>query len=164
MPLYHYRVMPVLAVAIGAAYRPGEWQLTLRARSEASAIELRLGEALCAALARQLRQAAGAYRGPLFDLMPTAAFPSDSPHLAAPFDLEATAEAIEVAPHPSRRLVGLRACGATDGQPYVAEVWGTPEQMLALAQQADEALRLAGGTCPVCGSPVAGGEHLCRVD
>jgi hypothetical protein len=163
MPLYHYRVLPVLAVAISAAYRPGEWQLALRARSEASAVELRLSEPLCAGLAAQVRHYAPLYAGALFDLTPTAACPSDGPRLLAPLDLEAVAESLEVMPHPARRLLGLRAHGRTNGDAYVAEVWGTPEQMLALAQQAEDALHLAGNTCPACGSPVTGSQHLCRV-
>ena len=68
MPLHCYRVMPALAAAVSAVHRPGEWLLALRARSEASAIELYLSAELCAALGSQLRQAAKAFSGALFDL------------------------------------------------------------------------------------------------
>ncbi|MHB0876097.1 MAG: hypothetical protein ACYC5O_08640 [Anaerolineae bacterium] len=163
MPLHHYRVLPALAVAVSAVYRPGEWQVSLRARSEASSVELRLSPALCGGLGPQLRQGAAVYGGPLFDLSPTVPCPGDSPRVLAPCDLEAVADSLEVVVHPTRRLLGMRARGRTNGDAFVAEVWGTPEQMLGLAQQADEVLGMMARSCPACGSPATGGEHLCQV-
>jgi len=160
MPLHVYRLMPALAVALGARYLPGEWLLHLRARSEAHSLELRLTVEQALALRQEIASAGRAFSGGRFPLARVAPCPAEHPLLAAPFDLEAEAGDLRLIRPAARRLLGIEARGTVDGSPYLAEVVGTPEQLLALAEQIEAVCRAVSSVCPVCGRPVAEGDHV----
>ena len=163
MPLYLYRVQPALAVAFRALYRPGEWQLSLRARSAAASVDLRLKKEQALLLRESLVAAADTYADSRFPVSRIAPCPADSPLLLLPCDLEAAAEQVKVLRHPQKRLLAIEARGRVSEADFLAEIWGTPEQLLALAEQIGLVCQQADSLCPICGLPIEGESHRCRL-
>lgn len=160
MPLFLYRVHPALAVAFGAVYRPGEWLYSLRARSQATAVDLRLSAGQVESLRRALDEAVRTTGG-RFPADCIAACPYESALLHVPFDLEAGPSQWAVRRAEGRRLLGVEARGYTDGFPFLAEIWGTVEQWQALARQIEAAQQVVASRCPQCGADLGPAEHVC---
>ncbi len=161
MPLYLYRLEPALAVAFAADYRSGEWILELHARSEAMSVGLILQPYHAEALSHDLLRAADAFAGGPFPLGHLDPVSITNPLLLTPLDLEAIPTGCEVLRHPHRRLLGIRAQGQVEGAPFRVEVWGTPEQLLALAQQIHTTLEQVRARCPICGGRRDDEDHRC---
>ena len=134
MPRYVYHLQPVLVLAFGAAYQPSEMILSLRARSEAISVTLRLQMEQAVELREALLDAVSAFDGGRFPVQCIAPCPMDSPLLLVPFDLEGAAEDVQVVQRAHKRLLGIRAQGRIDGAPFLVEIWRTPEQLLALTK------------------------------
>jgi hypothetical protein len=159
MPLYVYRLQPALAVAFAARYLPGEWVLSLRARSEAMSAEMRLTPEQAESLWRALAGAREWFAGGRFPLCRATPCPPDHPLLRLPYDLEAEAQETSVVRREGRRALGIEVRGRVDGFPFLVEIWGTPEQLLALGEQMESVCRQVGSLCPVCGRAIAEGSH-----
>lgn len=162
MPRFVYRLDSAIALALAAEYRPGEWIYSLRARSEAVAVELDLTKAQTRQLASAAAEAAVSFccgRFPLSKVRPP--LPED-PVLRGPYDLEARVGGVKVAREPRRRRITLEARGESDGVPYVVTIGAIPEQIQALAEQIEATLRRTTAVCPVCGRPHSDREPACR--
>lgn len=164
MPRYVYRLQPALALAFSVAYHPGEWSFSLRARSEAASVELRLERPQAEQLRRDLLAVADTFGSDRFPLSHARPLPPDDHILRFPTDLEAPVRHLEAGRHPQRRLMFVKAEGWTEGMPYQVEIWSTPEQMVALAEQIAGACAQAQSRCPVCGQPMGEGPHVCRAE
>ncbi|NPV07615.1 MAG: DUF3090 family protein [Anaerolineae bacterium] len=164
MPRYVYRLQPALALAFSVAYHPGEWSLFLRARSEAASVELKLEQPQAELLRRDLLAVAESFGGDRFPLSHARPLPPDDHILRFPTDLEAPVRHLKAGRHPHRRLMFVQAEGQIEGMPYEVEIWSTPEQMLALAEQIGSACAQAQSRCPVCGQPMGEGPHVCPAE
>ncbi|MGQ9553352.1 MAG: hypothetical protein ACUVWR_04465 [Anaerolineae bacterium] len=162
MPLHVYRVRPMLAVAFRALYRPGQWQLGLRACSEAASVDLRLNLAQALSLRDSLLAAIDTYAASPFPVSRIAPCPANSPLLLLSCDLEAPLDTVRVLHHPQKRLLAIEARGRVGGAPFLAEIWGTPEQLLALAEQIGSVCQQVRSLCPICGRPVEEESHHCQ--
>ena len=107
MPRY-IPAQPALAVAFGITYHPGEWLVSLRARSEAASVELRLQDAQAEQLRRDLLAVAESFSGSRFALGRAKPLAPDDPILRLPTDLEATVVHLEAGRDPCRRLMYIR--------------------------------------------------------
>ena len=162
MPLYVYRVRPALAIAFRAIHRPGQWQLGLRACSEATSVDLRLDLTRALLLRDSLLTAVDAYAANPFPVSKIAPCPVNSPLLLRPCDLEAPLDAVRVLHHPQKRLLAIEARGQIGKAPFLTEIWGTPEQLLALAEQIGSVCQQVSSLCPICGHLAEEGSHQCQ--
>ncbi len=164
MPRYVHQLEPVLALALAIDFRPGEWAYSLRARSEAAAVSLGLGENQAIELQRVALAAASAFDDGRFPLGRVRPYSPDDPILRGPYDLEARADDLVVARDPQRRLVRMEAVGRVDGSPYQVTISAIPEQMLALVEQIAEARSQTEAVCVICGQRHRDKEHHCLHD
>ena len=162
MPRYVYRLQPALAVAFGAEYGPGEWILRLRACSEAFSVALHLTRQQALSLGKAMLDAGRSFADNRFPPGTVAPCRPDSPLLSQPLDLESGAEHLRVLRHRQKRLLAIEASGHVDSAPFMAEIWATPEQLIALAGQIEDTCAQTGHHCPVCGSRIEGDQHQCR--
>jgi len=153
VPRYVYRLDNAIALALVVAYRPGEWVYSLRARSEAAAVDLGLSEAQALHLAEAAGRTAATFAAGHFPLAHLRPMSPEDPLLRGPYDLEARAERLDVAPEPGRRRVSVEVGGKVEGVPYRVSIGAIPEQIQALAEQISAAHEHTVAVCPVCGRP-----------
>jgi hypothetical protein len=135
MPLHLYRLEPAIAIAFCCQLLAGEWVAYLKARSAAAGVVLHLSLTQAEALASELREALHTAKKPLVSVAPC---PPSHPLLCQPPELEATPTSLAVHTPVSGRFLAIRAQGSLGQEPFLVEVWGTPEQLLALAMQIEE--------------------------
>jgi hypothetical protein len=136
VPLYLYRLRPALATAFGATLIADERVLSLRARSQAAAVSLSFEQPQALDLARGLLAVVDALAvAVVWRVGPVQPVLLDSPLLAVPLDLDARVGGVQVRRQPTGRYFCFELRGTTDGAPFLAEVWATPEQIAALAHQ-----------------------------
>lgn len=160
MPLHVYKMQPALAVAFGATYRPGEWLLYLRGRSQAMSVSLEMDLEQAHDLKDCLFAAVQSFSTDHFAPSVISSSPFTGPLLSAPFDLEAKASQLRVLRHPHKRLLAIEIKGTIEKSPYLVEIWATPEQLAALAYQIGEATMQVQSRCPACGAVIEGDRCL----
>jgi len=158
VPLHLYRLRPVLAISFGEMLVADEHVLTLRARSHAMAVGLRLSGADADRLARCLLAERESGAGCGWQIGPVEPTPLQSPWLAVPLDLDAAAQQVHVREQAAGRYVCIEARGAAAGSTFLVELWITREQGAALGRQIEQVCSQHGERQREWGGPDAGGS------